>query len=157
MSPFATHQRRFEAGFTLLELLVVLFIVGMISLMAWPRLDRMPGAAVLQAASLQLGGQIRATRLAAIRTNRAQALTVDAAAGRYWSSVEPQPQALPPHVAVRIEGDCMARGGGLSVISFGANGSACDATIVLTDGRRSARLTIDWLTGAIGVTGRQTP
>jgi general secretion pathway protein H len=151
----AGATRRAAAGFTLLELLVVLFIVGMVSAVAFPRLGRTGERVVLRTAAVQLGNQIRATRLAAVKSNAPQTLTVDHASSRYWSSIDPVPRSLPRRVRLTTEGDCINRGeSGRAVIAFRPDGSACDASIALTDGSLSARVTIDWLTGATRVTWR---
>lgn len=143
------------AGFTLVELLVVLFIIGTVSALAYPRLGRTGERVILRTAAVQLGSQIRATRLAAVKSNAPQTLTIDLHSASYWSSVDPVPRALPARVGVTTEGDCIERGEpGRAVIAFRPDGSACDASIGLTDGRLSARVAIDWLTGATRVTWR---
>jgi general secretion pathway protein H len=143
-----TNATTFDAGFTLLELMVVLAIVGAVSAMVLPRLAAPSERMALKAIAMQLGHQIRATRLAAVRTSSVQTVTIDSATRRYWSSVDPAPRVLPQRMRLVADGACLERTAtGEQILQFRPDGSACDATIVVSDGGRSGRIAVDWLTG----------
>ncbi len=144
----ARRQSLNQAGFTLLELLVVLAILGLVTVLAYPR----GGGAVVQAsfraATLGLNAQVRTTRMAAIRDNVEHTLTIDTAAKRYWSSADPAVRGLGPVTVVAATGRGLEHSvPTLSTIRFHPNGSVGDIEILLKGRGTAARVSIDWMTG----------
>lgn len=74
-------------GFTLLEITVVLFLLGFIALLVFPRVGRVIGGD-LAAATRDLAGTIRFLYEEAAATRRIYRLTSDLTSGEYRSSVE---------------------------------------------------------------------
>lgn len=148
----ARRQFHDQAGFTLLELMVVLAIVGLVSVLVYPRGGGAVGQASFRAAALGLNAQVRTTRMAAIRGNTEHTLTIDAATKRYWSSVDPTVRGLAPVMVVDATGRGLEHSvPALSTIRFHPNGSVGDIDILLKGRSTAARLSIDWMTGGVRI------
>ena len=144
-----------QAGFTVVELLAVLVIVVLAGAVAYPRLGAAREQAALRATVLALDAQLRSARAAAVRTSTPQTVTIDMASRTYASSVEPRPRTLGGWLRVSLDGHGFETvGTSAGIISFQPDGSACDATIRVASGHRSAAVTIDWLTGATRIAWR---
>jgi general secretion pathway protein H len=141
-------------GISLLELLVVLAIIAGAVAMAYPRLGGAGTRSNVQLAAVQLGAQLKATRLAAVQGSRLETLTIDLGAQTFWSSVDRTVRRIGS--AVRVA-DCGALGEldahRVLVIPFGPDGSARDCLIVLGEPDLAVRLRVDWLTGTVGLAG----
>ena len=114
-----------EAGFTLLEVLVVLAILGLIGGLAFPAVDRALAHQRFRMAAMQVDADLRETRARAIATG------------------SPQPFVAPETDAAMA---IILPGAGLI---FHADGSASGAGPVLEGAGRRASFAIDQATGAI--------
>jgi general secretion pathway protein H len=129
-------RRRAEDGFTLIEIIVVLVILG---LMVGLVVSRGP----LHSQRLDLDAAARAVA-ASLRLARSQAIAQDrtvvwaAGADRYRVDGGP-PQRLPPDVSVQ----------GASRIAFAEDGSSSGGLIALQGGQRKVAIEINWLTGHV--------
>jgi general secretion pathway protein H len=135
------------AGFTLVELLVVLAILGMAMAIALPRLLQPSPALQLDAAVRALIGAMRSTRSAAIAQNKELVFVLDVNSRSFASPVARE-QALPrdAQMALKIaepERESPSRGG----IRFYPDGSASGGEIVLNLKDKEGRICIHWLTG----------
>lgn len=73
-------------GFTLLELLVVLMILGITAVAAVPMLASASTAPAEQQTAAEIGSALTAVRAAARETGSIATLTLSSADGRYWAS-----------------------------------------------------------------------
>ena len=71
------HEHAGNDGFTLLEMLVVLTILGIVAALAVPRLTRPSDGLRLQTAARDLVGALRLTRATAILRNAVATLVID--------------------------------------------------------------------------------
>jgi prepilin-type N-terminal cleavage/methylation domain-containing protein len=101
-----------EKGYTLIELIVVIVLIGMVLSFAAPRLRHTVLEDPLKAAAREMIGLIHTLRNEAVRKQQAHALYVDVNANRFWAvnaSMTPDEQGLarekardlPPEVLVR--------------------------------------------------------
>jgi general secretion pathway protein H len=118
-----------ESGFTLLELLVVLAVIGLIAGLAAPRFSALAQPSLRQVAT-DIALELRATRLQALRSGRVVELAPAALAARLPASVS---LAAAPAAPLVFYPDGRSSGGRWQV----------------ADGSSTATLEIDWLTGAV--------
>lgn len=148
--------RRSTRGFTLIELIVVLAVLGLITALAMPMFaGALPGAR-LKAAARDLGAELRYARAQAIAGNRETTLTIDLAARRYailGARTGPgESRALPEELEIKVRtarrelaGDARAS------IRFFPDGGSTGGRITLSRGERRYLVGVDWLTGRVTV------
>ncbi len=141
------HRPPADAGFTLLELLVVLAVAALALTAAVPAMQSSHDQATLRATAASLGAALRSARSEAIRSNRPQTLTVDPATRSWSTSLDGRPHLLPPGLGLHVRGAARSNHGS-GVIRFERDGSAAATVIEVSDGRRSALIEVQWPTGA---------
>lgn len=133
-----TDARGSEAGFTLLEIIVVMAVLGMIAgLIAYRGPPRSRGLD-LQAQAADVARTLRAARIHAITANRPVSIIFDNAARTV--SVDGALHALPAGLAVRAGG-----------IRFAPDGSSSGGRVELAAGERHRSVSVDWLTGRVRI------
>ena len=127
-----------DAGFTLIEMLVILAIVALISGILFPSVERALQRQDFAAAKMRVEGALRAARAAAIRGGDAVRLdaTRDRRALRYASTFDRLPDTATVNVSDKG-------------IAFFPDGSTSGGEVVLADGSRTVRWVIRSATGAI--------
>jgi general secretion pathway protein H len=140
------------AGFTLLEFLVVLAILGLVLAIVPANLIRGTGAQALKADARQLAGALHYARTWAISRNDRIALIVDSQTGQI--TVDSRPIG---HLSATTE--IVARGDGLEnwqvggpvTVEFLPDGGSSGGDILLSYQRLQYRLNVNWLTGAVAM------
>ncbi len=135
--PSDRHRR--QAGFTLLEMLVVLLLLGIATALVAPRLGL--GGAALDADARTLAIALTDAREQAVRTGMPVILTLDLTA----------PGAnLPATDSLSVTGDADLMQGTTARLLFLPDGSSSGAEIRLRGrGGGERRLHLDWLTGRV--------
>jgi len=136
-----------SAGFSLLEMLVVVAIVALLMALAVPILRRPPDHLRLEAAARVLASALRLSRAHAIARNADVVFTLDAERKLFASSA-----VLPTHIDPEIGIDMVfaapeRRGRSAGALRFFPDGTSSGADIFLTLGARRARIQVNWLTG----------
>ncbi len=145
------YVRPFTAGFTLLELLAVLFIMALVAAFVVPSLGG--GAAIeLKSAARTLAAGLRHTRNRALNDNRSAALDLDVAKREFRLPGEQRARKLPERIDIvlftaRSEQQDDQRG----AIRFFPDGSSTGGRITLSIDRARYLVNVDWLTGRISV------
>src|SRR5262249_2341848 len=132
---------RGEAGFSLIELLVVLAIVGMSLAIAVPLLARHVTGASLSAATSQIRAALRGARSTAIAEDRPVVFRGDAGGGDW-----PDRRHFTLPMMAGGEPLRVATEGGAQ-ISFYPSGGSSGGRIVVASGDGRRRLAVDTLTG----------
>lgn len=150
MSTTSGHRNRaFDAGFTLVEMLVLLVILALVATAAVPLLSRGSESLRLQLASSELAAAFRVTRSAAITRNAETTLVIDVDHRTFQSTVIPQHP-----FAADIEAKLTFASGIRSASSDGgfrffSDGSSTGGDVMLSFHGKQARLCVDWMTGEV--------
>lgn len=145
-----------QAGFTLVEVLVVLAMIALAAAVAMPQALGSRQRLALEAAAIDIASEMKSARAAAIRTNTEQTLTIDTVSRRYtrdgWTEARPLPGQFTVALdTIRTEQTGSAAGR----IRFYPDGSATGGRVILSSGPRRAVVAIDWLTGGLRVSVEQ--
>lgn len=137
-------------GFTLIEMLAVIVLIAIAaSVTAVALHGRSRGD--LQVAAQRVAAGLRDTRTRAMATGKPQWFSVDLRAHAYTVPGR-DPRDLPADATVRVESAAEAgRQPGLARIGYFPDGSSSGGNVTLSEDRRSARVDVDWLTGAVTV------
>ena len=138
-------------GFTVLELLVVLTVMGLF-VVAVPQVFSIvrPGARA-QAAALQLANDLRQARNAAIMGNRGVRLDVDLATGGYFVRPGQRQRELPRGAILQFRGPRTETNGKVAAIRFYSDGSSTGGEIGLSYERQQRTVAVHWLNGRISI------
>jgi general secretion pathway protein H len=129
------------AGFTLVEILVVIMIMSMVSALAVPALRKSPSQTRLKADASRMAAALRVTRSAAMAQNRPMDFVIDAGRRSYGSPVVP----LSPMDPATIIGTNSHE------IRFFPSGHSTGSDIRLRLEQAEARLQVIWATGHVVV------
>lgn len=140
------------AGFTLLELLVVLALIGLVMAIAAPRLVTPASLAGKEDAARQIAAALRETRAAAVARNAETDFVVDVAERRYrfaggeWRQLDATLRLALYTARSQLVDDAQGS------IRFFPDGSSSGGHIDVSraeDGEGAVRLNVDWLTGTV--------
>jgi general secretion pathway protein H len=138
-------------GFTLLEMLVVILLIGIAAAAVAVSVSQGLASARVRAASVELAAALRATRAQAIVKGKEQTFDLDTRAASYQAAGG-KPVTLPRGMRLSItsaredrKDDHTGR------IRFFPDGSSTGGHIVLQRGERRWQVNVAWLTGAVSV------
>ncbi len=140
-----------RGGFTLLETLLALAILGLVLAVAVPALVVTPGAGLRAAAELVATG-LRQARVTAVREQRPVALLLDVEARALRVEGRQRVRTLPREVTLELhtaQGEIVdARRGG---IRFYPDGSSTGGRVTLTRQGMRTDVDVEWLTGRVRI------
>ena len=151
-SPAGPRDRRPAAGgFTLLELIVVLFLAGLVAALVAPSFSGTLESARLRSGAAEVRAALTLARTLAASGSRVRAVSFDAERGEYAVVGEARTYLLPE--GIRIASARVGTGDAVSElfrVRFFPDGSAEEAEIVVASsvGGR-LRVTVDPLTGIV--------
>jgi general secretion pathway protein H len=149
MSMLQHHGTTAEAGFTLIEMLVVLTILAVTMTFAGPLLSGGSQGTRLQLAANELASAVRLTRSAAITRNTETSLTIDVDKRSFASTVVNKRLFAPEIEAkVRFAGDIGAAASD-GAFRFFPDGSSTGGDVTLSLRGSQAKLCVYWLTGEV--------
>ena len=142
---------RRPSGFTLVELIVVLAILGALAALAVPSFSRTIASARLRAGATEVRATLARARALAVLGGQVRSVAFDLDRGEYGIDNEALLRRLPDPVrweALRVVSERKERGS--ARVLFFPDGSAEEAevTVTLPDGGR-IRVTVDPLTGIV--------
>lgn len=145
---FAMLRR--QAGFTLLEVMVVLFIMAGLMAVVGPSVGSGRGGVDIKTATRQLAAGLRKARAVAITQRRDAVLTLDTEGKQFALSGSPQTYALPRDLDYGLfttESEKLDNGKGN--VRFYPDGSSTGGRITVAAGERKFFVDIEWLSGRV--------
>lgn len=152
MTPISPAGDRDARGFTLLELLVVLVILGAMAALVPPMLSRSADQAALKRAVATLASELRIARSEAILRAEPRGVVIDPAARSFGPVEAPSRNQIAAGIAIQVTAAAIAADrDGRPGIRFLPDGRSTGGTIRLGDQRRSYEVEVNWLTGRVRV------
>jgi general secretion pathway protein H len=145
-----SRAERSQAGFTLLELIVVFAIIGLVLALFIGRPMHPSSRVEARGTAEQIGSALRLARAQAIASNHSIAFVVDLAQHSYSIFGAP-PKQLPPELGVAVESVSGAVLGERAVIEFLPDGSSTGGRIDISVTGTHFLVGIDWLTGRVTI------
>jgi general secretion pathway protein H len=144
-----------EDGFTLLEMVCVLAIIGLVAAVLLPSIPRQTSRSRLQAYAIEAAALLKADRNAAIRRSLEVITQVDTGLRSVRSGASGETVRLPEDVRFEalLPRNCNNRPV-VATISFFASGMSCGGVIALTHLDAAYEIRVNWLTGRIEVVPR---
>lgn len=144
--------RASSGGFTLLELMLVLLLMGLMLGLAGPAINSGSAGLEAKAAARQISAGLRQARATAVGRRQEATLTLDMAAHRFSVSGDDKAYSLPPSIPLKlftaaseIDDEHVGR------IRFFADGTSTGGRVTLGEGDGAQQVDVDWLTGRVKV------
>lgn len=149
--PYAVRR---TGGFTLLEMLVVILLIGIAAAAVAVSVTQGLASARINADSDEIAAALRATRAQAIVQGKERHFDVDVRADTY-SDPKRKHVRLPKGLKLSITSALEDRPNQhVGRIRFFPDGSSTGGHIILRSGRRQWQINVSWLTGQIAVVDR---
>jgi general secretion pathway protein H len=136
-----------SAGFTLVETLTAILVIGLIAALALPYAHRPSPSARLQAQATKVVSVLRATRASAIRSNTEQSVMIDTSRFTVRSPTA-QAAQLDPELTIHVVfADLERRSVSQAGMRFFPNGQSTGGKLRLNLGHLTTTVGINWATG----------
>jgi general secretion pathway protein H len=140
-----------EAGFTLVEMLVVVAVLGAMLALIGMNMQPLSPATHAHSAAQEISGALRTARSAALMGNRSVAFTVDIAANSYQWGRAPW-RALPRDVRLSLlTGRDLITSGSRGRIRFDPDGGSSGGRVSVQGGGQLWWIGVDWLSGRVSL------
>lgn len=140
------------AGFTLLELLIVLMIMGLVAALTIPTFGSGVSNTALKGAARDVAAGLRLARGQAIAQRTEATLELDVAARSFRVPPDPRVHTLPPGIDLKLftaQRDLV--NDQVGALRFYPDGGSNGGRITLASGERKFDVDVDWLTGRIAI------
>jgi general secretion pathway protein H len=147
----ATDDRGKNGGFTLVETMLVILVIGLIAALALPYTRTLSPSVRLEAQATKVVAVLRATRAAAIRANADQSVVIDTERFTVTSPATPAAR-IDPDINIRVVfADRERRSTSQGGIRFFSNGQSTGGRIRLSLGNLTTGVGVNWATGHAGI------
>jgi general secretion pathway protein H len=141
-----------EAGFTLLELLVVLAIIAGVATLALPSFQRTAPGLETRAVAQTLAADLRRLRSEAVARGQETRLIVEHEAQRYIAIPVPGARQLPADLDLAYVAPLSGTSAPLrQQLRFRPDGSSTGGSVDIGRAGRTWRIDVDWLTGRVSL------
>lgn len=141
-----------QHGFTLIEVMVVLLLLGMTYALVPPMFDIGGSTAELKAGARQVAAGLRKARSRAITGREESTLTLDVEARNFRLSGDAATRSLPRQAEISVftaQGEVVDAH--TAAIRFYPDGSSTGGRVSLAMGERKFLVDVDWLTGQVEI------
>ena len=137
-------------GFTLLELLVVLFLLGLVYALAAPALDAGATGLRMKSAARQVAAGLRKARGVAVAGRREAVLALDVEQRSFSVTGDPKTYELPKALDFALfTAQSEVLTGQAANIRFYPDGSSTGGRVTISAGESKQIVDVDWLTGRV--------
>jgi general secretion pathway protein H len=139
-------------GFTMLEILVVLTLIGLIAAVTIPTFSGGVSTTALKSAAREIAAGLRLARGQAIAQRTEATLELDVAARAFRVLPDPRVHVLPREIEIKLytaQRDLVSDQVG--AVRFYPDGGSNGGRITLAVGERKFDVDVDWLTGRVSV------
>lgn len=148
---FSEHHRRSNDGFTLLELMIVLFLIGLIAVVSMPFFAQSLSSGRFNETARQLSATIRHARALSQIKNETQVFYIDLDSGNYGIEGHGSSE-IPKDINIKVidpaAGEIYK---GRHDITFSAFGGSWAGTIVLWNNKKKISIETDPVVGAVAI------
>ncbi len=146
----ANIRERGDAGFTLIEMMVVLGLIALTLGISLPAFWNSRGSAQLRPLTAQLAAELRMARATAIIQNRPVSFVFDPKARVYQVPGVSRPTSLPASIGLTLTTSKeLVRDSGSARLVFFPDGSSTGGKVTLFNRKESMTIQVEWLTGAV--------
>ena len=148
----SSHAQGRGRGFTLLEILVVLTLIGLIAAVTIPTFSGGVSTTALKSAAREIAAGLRLARGQAIAQRTEATLELDVAARAFRVLPDPRVHVLPREIEIKLytaQRDLVSDQVG--AVRFYPDGGSNGGRITLAVGERKFDVDVDWLTGRVSV------
>ena len=149
---FTLPSSQAEAGFTLLEMVIVLLLMGLMLVIVPRYAFTGVSGADLRASSRDLAAGLRQARSEAVNQRRDTSLTVDLEKRSFALSTQSKVHQLPEALELKLytaQSEIVNDKQG--AIRFFPDGSSSGGRITVASGDRKYLVDVDWLTGKVSI------
>ncbi len=141
-----------ERGFTLIEIVVVLAILGLMTALILPRMSGTQSRTDLRVAAREIAAGLRSTRNLAMMRGHSEAFLVDTTHGAFRAGSTATPRRVPGQVKLLLVTITQEQNDdAVGSIRFFADGSSSGGGVRLINGTNRDVVAVDWLTGRVVV------
>lgn len=139
-------------GFTLLELLLALLLLGLVYGLAGPMLGTGSAGLDIKAATRQIAAGLRKARSVAITERQEAALTIDVSARTFSVSGDPRMYSLPQRLDIALfTAQSELIRDQVGNIRFFPDGSSTGGRVTFAAGANKQTVDVSWVTGKVTV------
>lgn len=144
-------------GFTLIELIVVLVLVGLVVALGAAAMSRQLPGQRLQQSARELASQLRYTRAQAIASGESQLFTLDARSREWQAGGKRRGRLARDIEVVAVGARNEQQREGVAAVRFFPEGAATGGRFTLSHGRAAWQIDVQWLTGEVRVERASAP